>query len=133
MLEKVTVGIATFAAALIIGAVFGRLHKGTPQPIGDRVLSGLLSLPLILILVHLAFPCLHTSLKLIAPVPMAIYTVSLASTDWKWKQNKKDPFTRNLVIAVLVLYILAFVVALSTGALEDIDRGFGGRLTSACS
>ena len=61
--DKIVGGIASFALILVVGAVFGRLHGskngGEPAGIGDRVMFGLLSLPLIALAVHLAFPRLH--------------------------------------------------------------------------
>ena len=48
--DKVLTGLASLAVILLVGAVFGRLHGASGDKnaaIGDRVMCGLLALPLI--------------------------------------------------------------------------------------
>jgi hypothetical protein len=82
--DKIVGGIASFALILVVGAVFGRLHGskngGEPAGIGDRVMFGLLSLPVVALAVRVGFPQLRWW-ALAAPVPILIYTVLLALTE----------------------------------------------------
>ncbi len=118
MNEKFLGGLAAITTLLVVGAVFGRLHgsgNDSVKPIGDRVMSGLLALPLIALLVDAAFPEAHVAWKLIAPAPLAVYTVLLAGTDtdWEWKFSVKY-FTRTLIISVGAIYVVAAIFAWST-------------------
>jgi hypothetical protein len=57
--DKVLTGLASLAVILLVGAVFGRLHGASGDKnaaIGDRVMCGLLALPLIALAIRLAFP-----------------------------------------------------------------------------
>ncbi len=121
MNEKFLGGLAAIMTLLVVGAVFGRLHGSSNdsvksngdraiKAIGDRVISGLLALPLIALLVDAAFPEAHIAWKLIAPAPLAVYVVLLAGTDWKWKLSV-NYFTRTLIISVGAIYVVAAIVA----------------------
>ena len=105
--EEKTLTIAALALALVAGAVLGRLHEGTATAIGDRVMCGLLSLPLITLSVHYAFSEHSLLWALVAPAPVLIYTVLLAITEEN--EGKKgmegiSPFTRTLLVAVGLTY-----------------------------
>jgi hypothetical protein len=138
--DKIVGGIAAFALILVVGAVFGRLHGakngGEGAAIGDRVMFGLLSLPVIALAARLAFPQLHWW-ALAAPVPILLYTVLLALTE-----NRPLPaptgrpnstvdragyfvvknFTPTLFIAVVVAYIvMIFFAAFGLLHCEQID------------
>jgi hypothetical protein len=57
--DKVLTGLASLTVILLVGAVFGRLHGASGDKnaaIGDRVMCGLLALPLIALAIRLAFP-----------------------------------------------------------------------------
>ncbi len=113
MNEKFLGGLAAITTLLVVGAIFGRLHGSgneSVKRIGDRVISGLLALPLIALLTDAAFPAAHIAWKLIAPVPLAVYTVLLAGTDLKWKLSQKH-FTMTLIISVGAIYVVASIVA----------------------
>jgi hypothetical protein len=105
--------IASLALLLVAGAVLGRLHeKGEATALGDRVMCGLLSLPLIALGVYYVAPqhSFHWALlwALVAPVPVLIYTLLLATTErYDNKQGIKgiSPFTRTLLIAVGLTYL----------------------------
>ena len=77
-------------------------------------MSGLLALPLIALLVDAAFPEAQAVWKIVAPAPLAVYTVLLAGTDSKWKLSEKY-FTKTLIISVGAIYVVAAIVAWSTG------------------
>lgn len=114
--------IASLALLLVAGAVLGRLHEGAATAIGDRVMCGLLSLPLIALGVHYAFPEQPWFFALVAPVPVLIYTLLLATTENKdiMAENKLkkailgiSPFTRTLLIAVCLTYaFMLFAIGL---------------------
>lgn len=103
--EKILTGLASLALILIVGAVFGRLHGAGDvknAAVGDRVMCGLLSLPLIALAVRLAFPQRPFLWALVAPVPVLIYTVLLATTE----KGGMSYFTRTLLIAVGCTYVV---------------------------
>jgi ABC-type dipeptide/oligopeptide/nickel transport system permease subunit len=108
---EVLAGVATLTALFVVGAVFGRLHGsgGEVRPIGDRVMSGLLALPLIVLLVRLVFPHTHRAWALFAASPLAFYVLLLAGTDlgWKWCRER---FTLSLLVGVAVLYVIGAVM-----------------------
>ncbi len=64
--DKVLTGLASLTVILLVGAVFGRLHGASGDKnaaIGDRVMCGLLALPLI----ALAIPCFPGKSVLLGP------------------------------------------------------------------
>jgi hypothetical protein len=65
---------------LLIAAIFNRVHGEGTNTKGDRVISGLLALPLITLWVKLVFPNAITLWALVAPLPLAIYVVLLSCT-----------------------------------------------------
>jgi hypothetical protein len=113
---KLLISIGSFTALLIIACIFGRLHGSgntSVGPVGDRVIAGLLALPLISFLVHYGLKNIAPYWKWIAPAPLAIYIFLLAATDFKCcfikKRLKfiKDHFTLCLIVGVGVIYLLA--------------------------
>ncbi|OGP89036.1 MAG: hypothetical protein A2031_01825 [Deltaproteobacteria bacterium RBG_19FT_COMBO_43_11] len=116
--EKVLGGVAVLLIMLVAGTVFGRVHgsnSATINPLGDRVACGLLALPLISLAVLLAFPSAHLVWALSAPLPLAIYVVLLAGTEFKWKISKKH-FTAALILGVIAIYVIMAVSAWITHA-----------------
>ena len=119
MLMEHIEGIALLLTVLIVGAVFGRLHRNSKsealEHLGDRVMFGLLALPLIALLAHAASPGTSVVWKLILPGPMAVYTVLLAGTDEESKGNfaklSKHHFKKTLIISSFALYASAAFLA----------------------
>ena len=114
--ENALIGVAGITTLLLVGAILGRVHGATGssvKPTGDRVMCGLLALPFISLSVHLALPHVHVGWALGAAVPMAIYTVLLAGTNLGWTVSNKH-FTKALVLAVGVVYLIGIVVLLAT-------------------
>ena len=109
--EQVSIGIVAITTLLLAGAILGRVHgpaTSSVKPIGDRVMCGLLALPLISLLVHLTLPTVHLAWALAAAAPMAIYTVLLAGTDLGWTISSRH-FTKALVVAVGAVYLIGIV------------------------
>jgi hypothetical protein len=112
MVEDKLPTIASLALLFIAGAVLGRLHeKSGETAIGDRVMCGLLSLPLIALGVYYALPQRSLLWALAAPVPVLIYTLLLA------REEKPiiSKFTRNLLIGVGFTYVLMLLAVLLSG------------------
>jgi ABC-type dipeptide/oligopeptide/nickel transport system permease subunit len=108
--DKVLAGLASLAVILLVGAVFGRLHGASGDKnaaIGDRVMCGLLALPLIALAIRVAFPA-SPFWALLGPAPVLIYTVLLATTE----QGGMSHFTRTLLIAVGAIYVVMAALAL---------------------
>ena len=106
-------GIAALATLFIVGAVFGRLHGSDDARIGahgDRVASGLLALPLIALCIRAAFPTSHAIWAIAAPIPVALYTVLLAGTEWNWSLATRH-FTRTQVVGTVIVYVAMAVAA----------------------
>ncbi len=81
--DAILTGLASVAMILVAGAVFGRLHgagESKNVAVGDRVMCGLLALPLIALAIRLAFPGSAPYWMLLGPAPVLIYTVLLATT-----------------------------------------------------
>jgi ABC-type dipeptide/oligopeptide/nickel transport system permease subunit len=103
--DKVLAGIASLVVILLVGAVFGRLHGAggdTHTAIGDRVMCGLLALPLIALAIRVAFPASPFFWALLGPAPILIYTVLLATTE----RNGMSRFTRTLLIGIGAVYVV---------------------------
>ncbi len=109
--DKVLTGLASLTVILLVGAVFGRLHGASGDKnaaIGDRVMCGLLALPLIALAIRLAFPASPFFWALLGPAPVLIYTVLLATTE----QGGMSHFTRILLIAVGAIYVVMAALGL---------------------
>jgi ABC-type dipeptide/oligopeptide/nickel transport system permease subunit len=108
--REILAAIAAITTLLVIGAVYGRVHRGgngKVSAIGDRVMAGLLALPLIALLVRLAFPEESLAWAFLAPVPLAWYVVMLAGTDLDWKWCQDSSFTKWLLIGIGMMYVIA--------------------------
>jgi ABC-type dipeptide/oligopeptide/nickel transport system permease subunit len=115
--SKILAGLASLAMILIVGAVFGRLYGTTKQErdmaLGDRVMCGLLALPLMALAIHLALPQSGPYWMLLGPAPVLIYTVRLAAEEkCPGKKWGISDFTRTLLVVIGAVYIVMFVLAL---------------------
>jgi hypothetical protein len=107
---------------LLIAAIFGRIHQQAGEntevkPLGDRIISGLLALPLIACWVSLVFPVAHVGWALAATVPLAIYIVLLAGTDeQRGFALAQRRFNYALLVGVGIFYVIlaAIVLALAS-------------------
>jgi hypothetical protein len=103
---------------LLVAAIFGRIHQQPGEnahvkPLGDRIISGLLALPLIACWVSLVFPEAPVGWALAAPVPLAIYVVLLAGTDeQRGFSLAQRRFNYALLIGVGIVYVILAAVAL---------------------
>jgi len=113
MIDTSNTAIIAFIGALttifVVGAIYGRLHQSkSDEPIkavGDRVVSGLLALPLISFLIFSVVPEIHIAWAFLAPLPLAWYVILLAGTDieWSWCLNE---FTKYLLLGFGFIYLL---------------------------
>ncbi len=116
---KILGGLAGLLTLFVSGAVFGRLHNSKTDkstPVGDRVMCGLLALPLIALAVRYALPEISGRWAIVAPAPLAIYIVLLAATDMKrpigrLKFLSEQHFVQSLLMSVGFLYVVAAVIA----------------------
>jgi hypothetical protein len=103
---------------LLIAAIFGRIHGQAAEgaevePLGDRIVSGLLALPLVACWVRLVFPAAPVWWAVAATVPLAIYVVLLAGTDPQHGFSlARDRFNYALLAGVGIFYVILAVVAL---------------------
>jgi hypothetical protein len=103
---------------LLIAAIFNRVHGEGVNRTGDRVISGLLALPLITIWVTLVLPAANIVWALLAPLPLFLYVwlLPFTSTDERkrlCRENlKDDPFSRTLLVIISSLYIVLAIVVL---------------------
>jgi hypothetical protein len=104
--KDILAGLSTFIVLLLVGAIFRRLHGSADglNPLGDRVACGLLAMPLISLLVRLAFPEEDPGWALAAPLPVLVYTALLAGVDAK-SVTIKNHFTKILFGTLLALYL----------------------------
>jgi hypothetical protein len=104
---------------LLIAAIFGRIHQQAGEnteikPLGDRIISGLLALPLIVCWVSLVFPDAHVGWALAAAVPLAFYIVLLAGTDeQRGFPLAQRQFNNALLIGVGIFYVILAAIALT--------------------
>ncbi len=129
--EGTLTAVTAVLVILLVATIFGRIHGHHGQaskvgPIGDRVISGLLTLPLIALWVELIDPQASIGWALSAPLPLAIYVVLLSCTsvtkEWAPRSKAiqrikrlivwmKDYFTPILLITIGLIYIVfAYVV-----------------------
>jgi hypothetical protein len=105
--KDILAGLSTFIVLLLVGTIFRRLHgggDGALDPLGDRVACGLLAVPLIFLLVRLAFPKEDPGWALAAPLPVLVYTALLAGVDAKLAPIKSH-FTKILFGTLVALYL----------------------------
>lgn len=121
--EKVLAGLAAVVTVFIVGAVFGRVSGDDPTKhpmIGDRVMSGLIAIPLVSIAFHYLLPKAPIGWAVAAPVPLAIYVVLLAGTDEKfasapWRNLSESRFVQTLLLAVGSFYLIVAAAVLIRG------------------
>jgi hypothetical protein len=110
--------VTVLLSLLLVAAIFGRIHRqegASVEPLGDRVISGLLALPLVSCWVMLVFPAASIWWVLAAPVPLAFYLVLLAGTDpERGFRVVRERFTQILLAGVGGYYLALAVVALLT-------------------
>ncbi len=119
VLEASLTAVTPVLLVLLIAAIFGRIHHqggegATVGPLGDRIIAGLLALPLISCWVKLVFPDAPIAWAVAAPVPLAIYIILLAGTDrQRGFRLAREHFTQALLIGVGIFYVLLAAVALT--------------------
>jgi hypothetical protein len=116
--ENIVGGLAGIAAAFVAGAVFGRVAGTDSRAIGDRVMSGLIAIPLISLAVNKAFPEAGIGWAIAAPVPLVIYLFLLYGSDPKFplprlQQSISDRFVLLLVLSVGAFYTVIAAVILA--------------------
>jgi hypothetical protein len=82
--------VTSVLVLLLIAAIFNRVHGQGVNAKGDRVIAGLLAIPLITLWVQLVFPKASLWWALLAPLPLAVYVVLFSLTGL-------HPVTRLLV------------------------------------
>jgi hypothetical protein len=115
--------VTAVLSLLLVAAIFGRLHKqggATVEPLGDRLISGLLAIPLISCWVKLVFPEAYILWVLAAPLPLAVYLIFLASTDnsndiFSWTSK----FNGRMFVIIGIIYVIFAVFALVSSLLSD--------------
>jgi hypothetical protein len=114
--------VSAVLLVLLIAAVFGRIHQQAGEnteikPLGDRIISGLLALPLVACWVSLVFPDAHVGWALAAPVPLAIYIVLLAGTDeQRGFALAQRRFNYALLIGVGIFYVILAAIVLAVAS-----------------
>ena len=106
--------VTSVLVLLLIAAIFNRVHgQGVGVNVkGDRVIAGLLALPLITLWIQLVFPKASLWWALLAPLPLAVYVVlfSLTGVEPKpllsWENLRNDNFTLALLISFGILYLV---------------------------
>jgi hypothetical protein len=119
--DKVLAGVASVVTLFIVGAVFGRVagtDKGGEPLVGDRVMSGLIALPLVSIVVHYMVPNAPMGWVIVAPTPLLAYLLLLAGTGGnvsssRWKVISETKFVPSLLISVIGLYLVAATIVLA--------------------
>lgn len=113
---KIIISFIGLLTVLLIALIFGRIHKSKNsnqkiKHLGDRVIAGLLAVPLISIILKLIFFDTCIVVLLAAPLPVFIYTAFLAYQDIKEEKNKFKTFTGGLFISVVASY-MAIIMAI---------------------
>jgi hypothetical protein len=116
--ENIAGGLAGIAAAFVAGAVFGRVAGTDSRAIGDRVMSGLIAIPLISLAVNQAFPRAGVGWAIAAPVPLVIYLFLLYGSDEKFphaglQRSISDRFVLLLVLSVGAFYAVVAAIILA--------------------
>lgn len=82
------------------------------KPLGDRLISGFLAIPLISCWVKLVFPDAHILWLLAAPLPLGVYLLLLARTDKENETSSRmSKFTRHMLISIGIIYAIFIVLA----------------------
>lgn len=116
--SKVLGGIAGLITIFVVGAVFGRVAGTSDTARGDRVMSGLIAMPLIAVATRLAIPGVSIAWAIAAPLPIGVYVILLAYTDSTLPESTlktlaKSHFSRTLLFAIGALYVAAALAALA--------------------
>jgi len=114
---KIIISFIGLLTVLLIALIFGRIHQSKNnnqkiKPLGDRVIAGLLAVPLISLILKLIFFDTCIVVLLAAPLPVFIYTAFLAFQDIKNAKNKFKTFTGGLFISVVASYVVIIVAIL---------------------
>lgn len=90
------------------------------EPLGDRLISGLLAIPLISCWVKLVFPNAHILWVLAAPAPLVVYLVLLANTDEdKQMFNWTSKFNGRMLIIIGSIYVIFAAILVLVSFLSD--------------
>lgn len=116
--DKILAGLAGLLTLFVSGAVFDKLHAGS-TPIGDRVMCGLLAIPLVAIALRRAYPAISMKWAFVAPAPLLWYIVLLAATahpnsDTGWRKSVKANFVDWMMFPILAFYAIVAVIVLWT-------------------
>ncbi len=104
--------VTSVLVLLLIAAIFNRVHGQGVNVKGDRVIAGLLALPLITLWIQLVFPKASLWWALLAPLPLAVYVVLFSLTGVppnplvSWENLRNDGFTLALLISFGILYLV---------------------------
>ena len=114
---KIIISLIGLLTVLLVALIFGRIHRskgegGAIKLLGDRVIAGLLAVPLISVIIKLMFPAAHLMILITAPLPVFIYTAFLVHEDVKGKTNKIRDFTGGLFLSVIAAYVIIIITIL---------------------
>jgi hypothetical protein len=114
--------VTSVLVLLLIAAIFNRIHGQGVNAKGDRVIAGLLTIPLITLWVQLVFPKASLWWALLAPLPLAVYVVLFSLTGLppnppvSWENLRRDRFTLALLISFGILYLAFGILYLASPA-----------------
>lgn len=114
--------VTSVLVLLLIAAIFNRVQSQGVNTKGDRVIAGLLAIPLITLWVQLVFPNASLWWALLAPLPLAVYVVLFSLTGLppnppvSWKNLRRDRFTLALLISFGILYLVIGILYLASAA-----------------
>lgn len=119
--KEILGGLGGVVTLFIVGAVFGRvagIDKNGHPMLGDRVMSGLIAIPLISVTVHYLLPRAPLVWAIAAPIPLGVYVIILAGTDetfptGRLKKLSVERFTLTLLISIGAVYVVAAAVVLA--------------------
>jgi predicted ester cyclase len=102
--------VTSVLVLLLIAAIFNRIHGKGVNAKGDRIIAGLLALPLISAWVEVVFPKTRLWWGLLASLPLAIYVVLFSLTDasephFSLRNLINDSFTLALLLSIGVFYV----------------------------
>jgi hypothetical protein len=114
--------VTSVLVLLLIAAIFNRVQSQGVNTKGDRVIAGLLAIPLITLWVQLVFPNASLWWALLAPLPLAVYVVLFSLTGLppnppvSWDNLRRDRFTLALLISFGILYLVIGILYLASAA-----------------
>ena len=118
---KIVISLIGLLTILLVALVFGRIHQSKDgsnaiPTLGDRVIAGLLAMPLVSVIGKLIFTNAHIVVLMVIPLPVFIYTVFLTYQDVKDKENRVLNFTGGLFLCVLLSYaVIGLTIVLLMG------------------